>query len=201
MRGCGELEHKGAGSPGEHVSTTSIARGTRVMEVFIHHTTTGHERVCIRFPSKPSQTIIATIKAAGGRYRRASEGNRACWYVPMQSLDTLVQSLGEDPLAAMLSAVHTQDAAPEQVPLPPPPAISPLAPPSTDEPDSYEEPGNARPHKRQRRSVRVQPSNDCFACGYEVNLAWYHPSWVSTKKGRGMGWYPPSWVPSLEETV
>jgi len=141
------------------------------MEVFKHRTIAGFERICIRFPLKPSGLIIGAIKSVGGRYRRACGSSRACWYLPLENLGALIQSLGDDPLATMLSAIQSQDTAPEP-PAPPLHSVPPppTAPPAIDEPDSHEEPGTARPHKRQRRSVRIQPSNQCYACGYEVKM-------------------------------
>ena len=131
------------------------------MEVWSKMTHLGESRVCIRFESRPENTLLTVIKRHRGRYRRGNAGERSCWYIPVGCAAALAQDLLTrhhqlaDQIKALLNAAPV--ASPPAPAVPSPQAASPPAQAAT-----------SSRHTRQRRSGRKQPTNECFACLFEV---------------------------------
>ena len=132
------------------------------MEVWLKTTHLGESRVCIRFERRPENTLLTVIKRHRGRYRRGNAGERSCWYIPVGCAAALAQDLltRHHQLADQINALLN---APAPVASPPAPAV-----PSPQAASPPAQAAATSRHTRQRRSGRIPPTQECFACLFEV---------------------------------
>jgi len=139
------------------------------MEVYAHTTERGMERVCVVFEVKPSATLRHAFKNTGqARYRNAGQGQSA-WFIPLEHVASLVTALGHDQDWAELREALRQHL--PEVSLPTVVGEVVVREEVAPTPEEAEEPGTARPRKRQRRSARAAPETEgCFACQFEIRM-------------------------------
>ena len=157
------------------------------MKAFRRTTERGAERLCVRFPSRPEQGLLRTLKANGARYRKAAGGESSCWYIPRENGASLATALGREHPVAILLAPLLQNA---QAPAPAVEGATSEGTATVEEeaevdaaavvveeegptpPEARRGPREGAPprsRKRQRRSPRVS-GGTCLACLWQLRL-------------------------------
>ena len=136
------------------------------MEAFIHETHRHAQRLCLRFPKRPEQSLIDKIKAHGGRYRKAGKGERSCWFIPTESGPALIADLGDGHFVSnLLASLMKGGAVIKTTPV----TINAEECSQSEANDKDTMEAQAPPRKRQRRSLRSSGGN-CLACMWQLRM-------------------------------